>query len=54
MSQTSTKETNSSSKKAYHSPQLQKLGDVNELTLTNPGGFGDPLDGGGGINQYAS
>jgi hypothetical protein len=54
MSQVSTKETNSASKKAYHSPQLRKFGNVSDLTLTSPGTPADPKDGGGGFNQYNS
>lgn len=52
MSQVPTKETNPPSKKAYHSPQLQKFGKVSELTLTSPPGSGN--DGGGGATRYNS
>ena len=38
----------------YHSPKVRKFGSVSDLTLTNPGVFGDPTDGGGGFNQYGS
>lgn len=54
MSQVSTNETNLPSKKAYHSPQFQKFGNVGDLTLSSPGTFGDPLDGGGLPNTYVS
>lgn len=32
--------------KAYHSPQLKKLGNVSEVTQTNSGSPGQPTDGG--------
>lgn len=51
MSQASTNETNAPSKKAYHSPQLQKFGNVNDLTLANAGTGGTD---GGTFNPYTS
>jgi hypothetical protein len=54
MSQASTNNINSSSKKAYHSPQLRKFGNVSELTLTVNNPF-NPGDGGGASpNIYVS
>ncbi len=41
-------------KKPYHTPKLNELGNVKELTLTNPGSPGDPSDGGSFPNNYVS
>ena len=44
-----TKETNQISRKPYHKPHLEKLGDLRTLTLGISGG---PTDGSGGaINE---
>jgi hypothetical protein len=53
MSQTSTNNINSSSKKAYHTPQMQKFGNVSDLTLTT-NNVGNPADGGTPNNVYIS
>lgn len=47
-------QTSNTEKKPYHTPELKKFGSVSDLTLTSPGVPGDPTDGGGGFNQYAS
>lgn len=44
MSQTTTEQANAAKKKPYHSPQLRKFGNVNELTTTNAGTPPTPRD----------
>lgn len=50
--QATTNQVTTTNKKPYHTPQLKKLGDVSDLTLTTSSFSGS--DGGSGINQYAS
>ncbi|MEO1428191.1 MAG: lasso RiPP family leader peptide-containing protein [Cyanobacteria bacterium J06632_19] len=41
--------------KAYHSPQLKKLGNVSEVTQASSGSPGDSFDSGGSFpSVYAS
>lgn len=53
MSQT-TNQPNTAKKKPYHTPQLQKFGNVSELTLTNVFGTNPAGDGGTFPASYAS
>lgn len=53
MSQT-TNQPNTAKKKPYHTPQLQKFGNVSELTLTNVFGTNSAGDGGTFPASYAS
>jgi hypothetical protein len=44
-------DTNASGRKAYHTPALQRYGNVQELTLTTAL-FTSNFDGGGHFSQY--
>lgn len=52
MSQISTNESTNVNQKPYHTPQLRKFGNIEELTLTTTSFVGS--DGGSGISQYGS
>lgn len=55
MSQATTNQANTASKKPYHRPQLQKFGNVSELTLTTVAPTTNPLDAGTVFpNRYTS
>jgi hypothetical protein len=47
-------DTNASDRKAYHTPALQRYGNVQELTLTTANFASPPTDGGTFPNIYAS
>ncbi len=51
---TEPKETDAPSKPVYRTPQLRKLGKVNELTDTIPPPGGKHTDGGSFPNSYLS
>jgi hypothetical protein len=47
-------DTNASRRKAYHTPTLQRYGNIQELTLTNSGPPFSGNDGGSFPSIYAS
>lgn len=55
MSQMNQNQAATENTKAYHRPQLKKLGNVSEVTQANSGSPGQPSDGGSDFfNSYAS
>ncbi|WP_017718221.1 hypothetical protein [Kamptonema formosum] len=54
MSQTTPNQANAANKKAYHTPQLRKFGNVSELTFTNITNSSGNPDGGSLPAVYAS